>query len=55
MENKKDKVALNDELLEKVAGGAPLNHGKIETYKCKCQNPEPDHMFLVCKKCGLEI
>ena len=26
MENKKDKVALNDEVLDKVAGGAEFDH-----------------------------
>jgi hypothetical protein len=65
MENKKEQVKLNDELLEKVSGGnCPWGNLPADDYGeymeindsgfCRCQNPEPDldHRFLVCKKCG---
>ena len=55
MENKKDKVALNDELLDKVSGGG-VRHPDYEpdgSFFCQCENPVRDsYGSAFCVICG---
>lgn len=49
MENKKGKIALNDDLLGEVSGG--MSYSDYVDGHCHCANPDPDEDGI-CKICG---
>ena len=53
MENKKDKVTLNDELLDKVSGGVIINgeHYGLPCHKATPCNSCPDQNTERCFNC----
>ena len=59
MEDKKEKSALNDELLDRISGGKDLSNGFADTV-CEWNLNSTDHEWvpgsnnkLVCKYCGV--
>jgi hypothetical protein len=58
MDNKNEKVTLNEELLDKVAGGIyipSLDFDNVRYYECKCEPPFPDPTGTYCTSCGQSL
>jgi hypothetical protein len=58
MEEKKEKVALNDELLDKVAGGIYFpssDYNDVKSFTCTCKQPFPDPNGVYCTSCGQSL
>ena len=54
MENKKGKISLNDEMLEKVSGGFEERFQMHLEVFCTCGNSDPNE-YGYCNTCGCKI